>query len=373
MLAHEIKLLLTAYKKILFGVSFLALFCAIVIALAAALPGRMLFAPFTIGVVDNDNSQEITLLLEMLRNHESLGEIISFERMPPEDAAARLDADEIPAYIIIPEGFTQGIIIGENPPITLVGNESRVLQLAVTRLLVSAGVAFLTTSQAGIYSTLNYAHEQGMAWDEIIAFLMLPVNIEYMRALLAYNEFFVRTELSATDDIPPEEYYLNSVLLFLMYIFLITLVGAIFTSPAIMRRWRMCGVPLIKIMLTKWIALWVLISIFLTPLMPFYGAVLLAVAVLLSGLALMSAQLFASEQAAGLFLFTFAVVTLFVSGGALPLAFLPEIFGRLSVFIPNYWFIRISSADWITYAIFCGYGVLFFAAAYVGMRARNRS
>lgn len=366
MLICEIKLLLTSYKKILSGVSFLALFCALMVALIAALPSRLLFAPFTIGIVDNDDSTEITLLLEMLKSHESLHHLISFERMPAGVAAARLDANEIPAYIIVPEGFTQGVIIGENPPLALVGNESRVVQLSVTRLLVGAGVAFITTSQSGIYATLDYAYKQGMDWNKVLDSLVVPINIEYMKALLAYEDYFDKTELSATDTIPGSEYYLNSVLIFLMYLFLVTLTDVIYTAPQVYRRWRMCGTPLIKVMFMKWIALWFFISLIMIPLFPFYGVNLFAAAFLLSGLGLMSAQLFKGEQASRFFLFTFAIITLFISGGALPLAFLPEVFGPISMVTPNYWFIRIGVSGWVPAAVFCGYGVLFFALAYIG-------
>jgi len=242
--------------------------------------------------------------------------------------------------------------------------------LSVTRLLVGAGVAFVTISQSGIYATLDYAYEQGMDWNEIVNQLVIPINIEYMKALLAYDDYFDKTTLSATDSIPQIEYYLNSALIFLMYIFLVTLIGAIYTAPPVLRRWRMCGTPLIKVMLVKWIALWLLILLFLAPLFPFYGASVFSIAVLLSGLGLMSAQLFKGEQASGVFLFTFAVVTLFISGGALPLAFLPEVFGHISRFTPNYWFIRIGTADWVPSAVFCGYGLLFFALAFVGTKVR---
>ena len=372
MLIYEIKLLLTSYKKILSGTSFLALFCVLMILLVASLPSRQLFAPFTIGVVDNDNSTEVTMLLEMLKNHESLNHLVGFERMPQDIAAERLDSDEIPAYIIVPPGFTQGVIIGENPPLTLVGNESRFIQLSVAKLLINAGVAFVTTSQAGIYSTLDYAYEQGMDWSEVINSLVIPINIEYMKTLLDYEALFTKTELSATDNIPSAEYFLNSMLIFLMYLFLITITGTAASSsaPSVMSRWRMCGTPLIKVMVIKWTAIWVLLSFFLIPLLPLYGVKLVAVAAMLSGLGLMSAQLFKNEQAAGLFLFTFAVVTLFISGGSLPLAFLPKIFGKLCLLTPNYWFIRLGVGGWIPVVVFCIYGALFFAIAFIGAKAR---
>ena len=157
-----------------------------------------------------------------------------------------------------------------------------------------------------------------------------------------------------------------------MYLLLLTLTDVISSSakPSVIHRWRMCGVSLIKVMLIKWIALWALILLFLSPLLPFYGVSVIAVAVLLSGLGLMSAKLFKHEQASGLFLFTFAIVTLFVSGGVLPLAFLPEIFGKLCLLTPNYWFIRIDVAGPIPAAVFCGYGVLFFLIAFIGTKAR---
>jgi hypothetical protein len=252
----------------------------------------------------------------------------------------------------------------------LVGNESRVVQLSVTRLFVGAGVAFVTVSQSGIYSTLDYAYEQGMDWNDVVDTLVIPINIEYMKALLAYEDYFDKTVLSATDSIPQAEYYLHSILIFLMYIFLVTLTSGIYTSRTVLRRWHMCGTPLIKVMLTKWAALWFLISVLLAPLFLLYGADMFAVAVLLSGLGLMSAQLFKGEQASGIFLFTFAVVTLFISGGALPLAYLPEVFGRISVFAPNYWFIRIGAGGWVPSAVFCGYGALFFVISYFGTKAR---
>lgn len=368
LLFHELKLLLAAYKRILSGISVLALFCALIIALTAALPGTMLFAPFTVGIVDNDNSSEVTLLLEILKSTESLSKVVDFERMSAETATSKLASDEIPAYITVPSGFTQSVMTGENLPLTLVGNESRVIQLSVTKLLVGAGVAFLTTSQSGIYSTLDYAYEQGLSWDEVNNNLVMPINIEYMKALLAYDDYFAKTELSATDGLSRGEYYRNSALIFLMEIFLITLMSTLLASTGrtAMRRYRMCGVPLLRVMLTKWAALWLLLSALLLPACILFGARVFAAAVLLSGLALMCSQLFESEQAAGLFLFSFAVVTLFAAGGALPLAYLPDVFGRISLFMPNYWFIRINEP--LSAAVFCGYGVLFFGIAFLKMK-----
>jgi hypothetical protein len=107
--------------------------------------------PFSVGVVDSGDSPEIRFVFDFFND------TIKLDYMDKTDAEQKLSAGEIPAYVELPDRFAQDIMNGSNTPFILHGNSELPLQLALTRLLASGGVAFLSASQAGIYATIDQA------------------------------------------------------------------------------------------------------------------------------------------------------------------------------------------------------------------------
>ncbi len=369
LLINEIKLILTGYKRILAGIVVLAFFCFLAVQVShEVLKQKYLFQPFTIGIVDRDNTAEINILIEMFKNTQSIASLITLEKLDEVSAKQKLQNDLIPAFVVIPKNFTQGIITGENPPLILVGNEKKMLELTATKLLLSAGVAFVTSSQSGIYSTIDFASEHGVDWDVIQTSIVLPINVEYMKAILSHKDYFAIEKVSATGNIPIASYYLHSLVFFLLGIFIIVFRESVVVSDGVVARFRICGVGFFQIVANKLIALFLVIAFITLPLSFVFGVKFLAVVWFLSSLTVFAAGVFKEQLSNGLFLFTVAILSLLVSGGLLPLSYLPKVFGFASVLFPHYWFIHMGEP--LAALVFIGYGFILYLMSALVLKVR---
>ena len=370
-LFYEFKLILTGWKKILAVTAALTFFSvSVYAAFSLAMKSSPLFAPFTVGIVDEDGAPEINLLISAFSNTKGIGGLVTLEVMSREQAESELNADEIPAYLIVPQGFTDSVITGTDMSLTLVGDETRPLQLTAAKLLMQAGMAFLTSSQAGIYSTYDYAAEQGMSYDDINQKLVMPINLVYAKNLLNYNRLFTTETVEPLDVGTPASYYAASVVSFLLILWLLAFTGTLSENlkSAVISRGRFFGLGLWKTLGLRFLTLLVFICVVTSPLAILFGAKYLAVSFFLACLTFLAA-LFRSEHAGGLFLFVLALFDVFVSGGVLPLAFLPKMFETAAVFTPTYWVIRLNSGAAPALAL-CGFGV--FALALSALVTKRR-
>ncbi|MCL2707576.1 MAG: ABC transporter permease [Defluviitaleaceae bacterium] len=333
------------------------------------------FEPFTIGIVDEGDSAEVRYVFDFF---DSVADLTYMDWVEAEEM---LRSGAIPAYVVLPDSFALDIMTGDNTPFALYGNRGFPLQLFLTKTLAAAGVAFLSSSQAGIYATIDCARLLGFDNRYINDYIVLPINVAYVRRLLEYEYFFSAEELKLTSEIEPAVFFGKNFAVFLLLacliVFLPALRGYGSAAYAQFRRAgrgiffinaaRLAGAFLIFSAIV--FAVFAAVSIFTDYEAGRLLARLLALAFCAGAFGIASSSLFRGEAACGLFILCAALAMLVFAGGAVPLAYLPAGTHFMRYVSLNYWTVEGGAAG--AFVLVC-FGIIFYWVACIAEILRTR-
>ncbi|MDO8685289.1 MAG: ABC transporter permease [Clostridiales bacterium] len=215
-LINDIKLYFRDWK----AVAFIILLPALAVAFFSSVlapwfeKGRLI-EPFPIAVVDNENSPQTRIIVKQLEN---IGLFKPVFVISGEDAKQKLLSGEIPAMIIIPEGFTNSIVFGGDFPIAVEGSSAQPLKATIVRKLAENAANLVSSGQAAIEAVYHFAKEAGLQGSE----LDWAINKAASDIIL---EMFDRTKVielinsgSADSGSTPAEYFTAALMaVFLMF------------------------------------------------------------------------------------------------------------------------------------------------------------
>jgi hypothetical protein len=370
----EIKKYLLAYRSILLSIAAAVIICGVIGAGAAVLLSRgTLFEPFTVGVVDSGNSPEVRFIFDFFND------TVSLKFLEKAEAERMFASGEIPAYVELPEQFATDVRSGANSPLILHGNADYPLQLALTRLLASGGVAFLSASQAGVFATSDQAYADGMPWDEVQRRVVIPINVEFMQRIFKYDEFFTVEVLPLTEGTP----FTNYVYSFAAFLFILNLLPLVKTmggyKAGIYARYKLAGMDFFTVQSVRLLGSVAVHGLLTVPLFIFATKDIalsliagLGLAFCVSALGLMASALFSNETGAGLFIFLTGMFMLFISGGIIPLAFLPQGLHMLRYAGIPFWAVSAANGNFSSAWMLTLMGLVFWGVALLAERMRSK-
>lgn len=324
----------------------MAMLGTIAFAASKLLYGETTLERVTIGVVLPEEDRIGRQLVRMLGTYDSVRSVCEFSFMDSSEAEKQLRDGEIFGIMNVPEGLVQGIINGTNIPVTITLPQGNALENRVFKELTSAGARTLGSAQAGIYAgdqlLLNYDLAGG------ISQLEADLNRIYMAYSLPRADLFEHVKVSATGDVDTLEFYGISAFVLYLLLAAIPVSGYLAPESRVMSQklslagigpWmataaRLAGLGALLLAAALPAALGALkfgVLEFSWLMLPALAAVCLAAAALV---------LFCYEAAGTLMggvmlLFLGAVLLLFLSGGFLPLVFLPAQVRSLAPFLPT--------------------------------------
>lgn len=324
----------------------MAMLGTIAFAASKLLYGETTLERVTIGVVLPEEDRIARQLVRMLGTYDSVRSVCEFSFMDSSEAEKQLRDGEIFGIMNVPEGLVQGIINGTNIPVTITLPQGNALENRVFKELTSAGARTLGSAQAGIYAgdqlLLNYDLAGG------ISQLEADLNRIYMAYSLPRADLFEHVKVSATGDVDTLEFYGISAFVLYLLLAAIPVSGYLAPESRVMSQqlslagigpWmataaRLAGLGALLLAAALPAALGALkfgVLEFSWLMLPALAAVCLAAAALV---------LFCYEAAGTLMggvmlLFLGAVLLLFLSGGFLPLVFLPAQVRSLAPFLPT--------------------------------------
>lgn len=324
----------------------MAMLGTIAFAASKLLYGETTLERVTIGVVLPEEDRIARQLVRMLGTYDSVRSVCEFSFMDSSEAEKQLRDGEIFGIMNVPEGLVQGIINGTNIPVTITLPQGNALENRVFKELTSAGARTLGSAQAGIYAgdqlLLNYDLAGG------ISQLEADLNRIYMAYSLPRADLFEYVKVSATGDVDTLEFYGISAFVLYLLLAAIPVSGYLAPESRVMSQklslagigpWmataaRLAGLGALLVADALPAALGALkfgVLEFSWLMLPALAAVCLAAAALV---------LFCYEAAGTLMgglmlLFLGAVLLLFLSGGFLPLVFLPAQVRSLAPFLPT--------------------------------------
>lgn len=315
--------------------------------------------PVTIVIADMDNSVESRMFLGNITSNEQYNDFLVFESKTEAEARLMLERNEAAAVFIIPKDFAAYIKNGENQPFTAIYNSSMPLKVALIEYFANGLTQMLAASQIGVYTALDYAWENGTQKQYDTMFR--TVNMKYMSTVLGRSKILDTAEVSVVGRVSPFQYYFFAAYIFIMLagtILFVDILHGVFTRDTLIRL-RLARISSVKITIAAILSVFVVLilingifGVFLfyakdiAAQIPLNKELLLGLAVILlcvSAFTVLVSQMFKNVFSAGVFISLFSLVTLFVSGGIIPIDYLSASINTLSRFTLNFWSVRLLS------------------------------
>lgn len=359
----DFKQIVSGYiKLILFSLSMVILCLAIGIAGNNILYGEKTVEPFGLAIVDKEDSEWTHMIIDAVKQMETVTRLCQIEITDEQDAKAKLEKGEVVAIITIPDHFVVDVMTGENTPLIVEKNEGTILESIVVDKLITASTKLLSAAQVGIYTTLAHCKLYGNASDKEYNMLLQEINLIFAKKMLSRNQMFLEKEVVATGNISTVAHYLLSGFIVMMMLSLMLVMQIIepLNKAEMLMRYKVTKIRGSKIILQKWISLWFFYLIFggvslggiiictqqKTFLMNWEisgtGAIgFLVITATLAAIGLLIGMLLEGKEAYGLFIFMIALVQAFLAGGIVPSAFLPEAINQLGYLTYNKYAVHI--------------------------------
>lgn len=318
----------------------------------ALLSARMLYGEtssgrITVGVVLPEGDAVAKKALAMVSSLESVKSICDFEYMNKEECLDKLKAGKLYAVMEVPEGFVQDIMNGTNTPVKILLPKGAGLESRIFKELTDAGASTLGASQAGIYAGDELLYLYGMA--DSVSSLETDLNRIYMGYSLPRMDYFKNVRVSATGDVDTIHFYGISTAVLFLLLCAIPVSAYLASGSASMKGQlaligvgkgtlvaaRILGVG----MLFLSVALCTALGASFAGLIEFSLPGLAALVMVCLGAASLVVFLYqaAGSLMGGVMLLFLAVTAMhFLSGGFLPLVFLPTTFRAAAPFLPTY-------------------------------------
>ncbi|MBN6205070.1 ABC transporter permease [Ralstonia pickettii] len=122
--------------------------------------------PLQIGIVDFDQSDETELLSSLIEESSQLSSFMQINTMSEQEAKQKITADELEAYLIFPDEFTNSLYTGDSVNLSIIGNPNKPGESIMISELINSVIRQIRDSQANILTLNHYAKEIGMADEE---------------------------------------------------------------------------------------------------------------------------------------------------------------------------------------------------------------
>ena len=140
--------------------------------------------PIQLGVVDLDQSEETTVIVNMITESSDLSEFITINRMSEAEAREKIEQDQISTYITFPENFTYHLYEGKSVSLSVKGNPNQVTDSFLIKEFLDSITRLISAAQANILTINHYAKElemdieerHDMLFDQFVDFLLYTVG-----------------------------------------------------------------------------------------------------------------------------------------------------------------------------------------------------
>lgn len=167
-----------------------------------------------VGIVMEEDETSSMYVTKVISSMDSVKSICSFEYLGKEDALDRYNKGELQAVIEMPAGFYHDVQVGLNPPAIIYVPEDRGLLSSMFVELLTAGVSYLQTAEAGVYATIDTTREFGsIIPDKDIG---NTIALKYVSEIFARDNLFKSTEVLPLTGLSIATYYMMAALIILM-------------------------------------------------------------------------------------------------------------------------------------------------------------
>lgn len=164
---------------ILLAMALLALATSVGVAAGAArLMAGQGFTGLTLAFAGPDDEERLQWILPYLEEMKDIAGYASFIQTTPQEARQMVQSGQAAAAVLLPEGFLNSLVTGENASPTLVVNAARPLEMLLVGTLAQSAIRMLVSAQQGIAATMA-AYQTGPPTGLQQNDAMVGINLEY--------------------------------------------------------------------------------------------------------------------------------------------------------------------------------------------------
>ncbi len=183
----------------------LLLTAALVAAFSAFMQNSQVFQKVNIGIAIPEDESVSRLATQYIASMDSVRSVCNFYYLDEQEAVEQLKQGNLQAIVVLPEGFYHDVQVGINPPAQIYFPKDAAQNTQIFEELVTAGVSFLQTAEAGVYAALDTASYygielQGAGLGDTIAYL-------FANQMLKRDSIYSAKMLSPLGNLSVVEYY----------------------------------------------------------------------------------------------------------------------------------------------------------------------
>lgn len=182
-----------------------------------------------VGIVGDIDDTYLGIGIEVIKNMDGIRNLADIQTMTEEEAKQAFASGDISAYLLVPEGFIDSVVYGENKQLTYVTNEAAqdIGGLLINELVGSIS-QMITMTQTSVQSMQSYMLEHDMRdglWEATEG-----INIAYIEVVLNRMDMFELEELGISNSISFTGHLFTGILLLLMLLWGINSVSLLVRS-----------------------------------------------------------------------------------------------------------------------------------------------
>ena len=192
----------------------LLLTAVLVAVFSAIMRNAQVFRKVNIGIAIPEGESISRLATQYISSMDSVRSVCDFYYLDEQEAVEQLKQGTLQAVVVLPEGFYHDVQVGINPPAQIYFPKNAAQNTQVFEELVTAGVSFLQTAEAGVYAALDTASYygielQGAGLGDTIAYL-------FANQMLKRDSVYSARMLSTLGNLSVTEYYYAAGLVILL-------------------------------------------------------------------------------------------------------------------------------------------------------------
>lgn len=182
-----------------------------------------------VGIVGDIDDTYLGIGIEVIKNMDGIRNLVDIQTMTEEEAKQAFASGDISAYLLVPEGFIDSVVYGENKQLTYVTNEAAqdIGGLLINELVGSIS-QMITMTQTSVQSMQSYMLEHDMRdglWEATEG-----INIAYIEVVLNRMDMFELEELGISNRISFTGHLFMGILVLLMLLWGINSVSLLVRS-----------------------------------------------------------------------------------------------------------------------------------------------
>lgn len=333
----------------------LLLTAVLVAAFSEIMQNAQVFQKVNIGIAIPEGESISRLATQYISSMDSVRSVCDFYYLDEQESVEQLKQGTLQAVVVLPEGFYHDVQVGINPPAQIYFPKDVAQNTQVFEELVTAGVSFLQTAEAGVYAALDTASYygielQGAGLGDTIAYL-------FVNQMLKRDSVYSARMLSSMGNLSVAEYYYAAGLVILLMMCGIQF-GFLYgkRSRSVEDKLKIRGVGSIRqsvvkiLVMTEFLYVTGLLYYFAgigiagwtkTYFVFYQGTTWYALMLLCLGIAIyfhVLYELSGSSSQAAVFVFAVNVITIIGAGVLIPEAYLGKEIAGISHFLPmKYW------------------------------------